>query len=119
MHEENADTTTFIVRTGKYRLKRVWFGSCNAGSTFQRVMDLALSGLNFNMSLVYLESIIVYSSSVEEYIERLDMLFERLRTANLKLKPSKCKLLRAEVNFLGPVVPGEGVSTDPEKIRAV
>jgi len=119
MHEDDADKTTFIVRTGTDRFKRVPFGICNAGSTFQRVMDLALSGLNYNMCLVYLDDIIVYSSSVEEHIEGLGLLFERLRAANLKLKPSKCSLLRAEVSFLGHVVSGDGVSTDPEKIKAV
>jgi len=71
------------------------------------------------MSLVYLDDIIVYSSSVEEHIERLGLVFERLRAANLKLKPSKCSLLRTEVNFLGHVLSGDRVSTDPEKIRAV
>jgi len=47
------------------------------------------------------------------------MLFGRLRAANLKLKPSKCSLLRTEVSFLGHVVSGDGVSTDPEEIKAV
>jgi len=46
-------------------------------------------------------------------------LFERLRYANLKLKPSKCKLLRSELSFLGHVVSSKGVGTDPEKISAV
>jgi len=52
MHDDDADKTTFIVRAGTYRFKRVPFGLCNTGSTFQRVMDLALNGLNFNMCLV-------------------------------------------------------------------
>jgi len=39
--------------------------------------------------------------------------------ADLKLKPSKCNLLRAEVCFLGHVVSGEGVATDPSKIKLV
>jgi len=119
MHEDDADKKTFIVRTGTYRFKRVPFGLCIAGSTFQRVMDLALNGLNFNMCLVYLDDIIVYSADVGEHITRLEKLFKRLRAANLKLKPSKCKLLRSELSFLGHVVSGKGVATDPEKIKAV
>jgi len=119
MDMKDADKTTFIVRTGTYRFRRVPFGLCNAGLTFQRVMDLALNGLNFNMCLVYLDDIIVYSSTVEEHQLRLRKLFDRLRIANLKLKPSKCSLLRAEVNFLGHVVSGVGVATDPSKIELV
>jgi len=37
----------------------------------------------------------------------------------LKLKPSKCNLLRAEVKILGHVVSAEGVSSDPSKIKVV
>jgi len=119
MDMKDADKTTFIVRTGTYRFGRLPFGLCNAGSTFQSVMDLALNGLNFYMCLVYLDDIIVYSTSVEEHLVRLRKLFDRLRIANLKLKPSKCHLLRAEIKFLGHEVSAEGVSTDPGKIEAV
>jgi len=82
-------------------------------------MDLALNGLNFNMCLVYLDDIIVYWSTVEEHLVRLRRLFDRLRIADLKLRPRKCSLLRAEVNFLGNVVSGKGVATDPSKIELV
>jgi len=82
-------------------------------------MDLALNSLNFYMCLVYLDDIIVYSKTVEEHLKRLRKLFDRLRIANLKLKPSKCHLLRAEVKFLGHVVSEKGVSTDSSKIEAV
>jgi len=63
MDMKDADKTLFIVRTGTYRFRRVPFGLCNAGSTFQRVMDLALNGLNFNMCLVYLDDISFLSDS--------------------------------------------------------
>jgi len=82
-------------------------------------MDLALHRLNFFMCLVYLDDIIVYSLTVEEHLIRLKKLFHRLRTANLKLKPSKCHLLRAEIKFWGHVVSAERVFTDPSKVEAV
>jgi len=96
MDMKDANKTTFIVRTGTYRFLRLPFGICNAGFTFQCVMDLALHGLNFYMCLVYLDDIRVYSTTVEEHLIRLKKLFDRLRIAKLKLKPSKCHLLRAE-----------------------
>ena len=40
------------------------------------------------------------------------------RSAGLKLKPRKCKLLCAEVNFLGHVS-RTGIGTDPRKTLAV
>ena len=117
--EADSDKTSFATRTGTYRFRRLPFGLCNSGSTFQRVMDIAMRGLNFTLCLVYLDDIIVYSPTVEEHMSRLEALFDRLRQAGLKLKPSKCELVRTTVDFLGHRVSGDGVSTAPSKIEAV
>jgi len=82
-------------------------------------MDLALNGLNFNMCLVYLDDIIFFSATVEEHLNRLKKIFDKLRATNLKLKSIKCSLIKAEVKFLGHVVSGVGVATDPTKIEVV
>ena len=47
---------------------------------------------------------------------RLENVFERFRLANLKLKPSKCKLCQAQVEYLGHIISDDGVRTDPSKI---
>ena len=52
-------------------------------------------------------------------MDRLREVFQRLRQANLKLKPKKCSLFKQSVNYLGHVISRDGVSTDPEKVRAV
>ena len=57
-------------------------------------MDLVLTGLNLDICLVYLDDIVVFSSSPEEHLGRLVQVLERLKQANLKLKPSKCKLMQ-------------------------
>ena len=119
MNSADADKTSFVTRQGTFRFKVLPFGLTNAGATFQRVMDVAMSGLNFSICLVYLDDIILFSSTVTEHLERLKCVLSSLRKANLKLKPSKCCLLHREVSFLGHVVSGHGIATDPEKIRAV
>jgi len=67
------------------------FGLCNAGATFQRLMDVIMSGLTFEICLVFF--VIGFF--------RLRMVIERLEHAGLKLKPSKCNLLQRSVEFLG------------------
>lgn len=46
-------------------------------------------------------------------------MFDRLKEANLKLSPNKCQLCQKEVLFLGHKVSEQGLSTDPNKIKAV
>ena len=60
-----------------------------------------------------------FSSSPEEHIDRLRAVLQRIRKCGLKLKISKYALLQRSVTFLGHVVSGEGVATDPEKVRLV
>jgi len=119
MSPDDADKTAFITRRGMFRFRTMPFGLCNAGATFQRLMDLLLSGLNLDICLVYLDDIIVYSTTLEQHLDRLDQVLDRLQRANLKLKPSKCSLLQTQVVFLGHVVSGAGIATDPEKIRLI
>lgn len=53
------------------------------------------------------------------HLQHLKLVLQRFREANIKLKPSKCPFAHCKVNYLGHVVLREGVSPDPEKIRAV
>jgi len=76
------------------------FGLCNSGATFQRLMDVALSGLHFHVCLVYVDDVILFSVTAEEHLERLIIVLGRLRLTGLKLKPEKCALFQKSVSFL-------------------
>jgi len=119
MDPDDADKTAFITRRGMFRFRTMPFGLCNVGTTLQRLMDLLLSGLNLEICLVYLDDIIVYSTTLDQHLDRLAQILDRLLRANLKLKPSKCSLLQTRVAYLGHVVSGSGIATDPEKIRLI
>ena len=119
LHPDDADKTAFITRRGMFRFKTMPFGLCNAVATFQRLMDLVLSGLNFEICLVYLDDIILFSTTLEQHLERLELVLQRLKAANLKLKPSKCTLLQKEVIFLGHIVSSQGLATDPAKVKLI
>jgi len=113
------DKTAFICPRGMYRYKTMPFGLCNAGATFQRLMDVVMSGLHLEVCLVYLDDIILFSSTVDEHLERLVRVLNRLRSAGLKLKPEKCSLFQKSVSFLGHIVSEHGIATDPAKTEAV
>ena len=92
---------------------------CNAPATFERLMETVLSGLHWQICLVYLDDIIVYGKSFEELINNLDQVLRRFADAVLKLKPKKCQLFKKEVEFLGHMINEFGVSTDPRKIDCI
>jgi len=95
------------------------FGLTRAPSVFQRLMDVVLCGLSYQICLGYLDDIIVFGRTFEEQLERLEEVFKRLRSANLKLKPSKCFLCQRSVEFLGHVVSEKGLTMQASKIEAI
>ena len=118
--EDDKPKTAFTTGTGGlYQFKVMPFGLCNAPATFERLMEQVLSGLSWEILLIYLDDVIVYAKTWEEELERLRRVFSRLREAKLKLNPKKCHLFKSRVNYLGHVVSREGVSTDPDKIAAI
>jgi hypothetical protein len=119
VREADRDKTAFICRGGQYRFGRMPMGLCNSGASFQRMMDVVLSGLAFDVCLAYIDDIIVYSRSLDEHIERLKAVLRRVRDAGLKIKPSKSVLVQRSVGFLGHVVSAEGVRAHPDKTRQI
>ena len=78
-------------------------------------MQKVLAGLEWKSCFVYFDDILIPSSSFEKHLQHLREVFARLKSANLRLKPKKCGLLRCDVNFLGYIVSTERVRTDPSK----
>ena len=115
----DADKTAFVTRRGMFRFQVLPFGLCNAVATFQRLMDIVLSGLNFEVCLVYIDDVILMSTTPEQHLERLEMVLERFKQVNLKLKPSKCHLMQTEIIFLGHRISKDGIATDPAKIQLI
>ena len=119
MEEEDIPKTAFTTPMGLFECNRMPFGLSNAPATFQRLMMVCLGEQNYVTCLLYLDDIIVFSANFEEHIERLGKVFSCLRRHGLKLKPSKCSLLQEEVKYLGHVVSGKGIATDPDKTAQV
>ena len=113
--QQDREKMAFCVPEGLFEFKVLPFGLNNAPATFQRLMDLLLSGLKWKTCLVYLDDVIIFAHTFEEHLHRLKGVFERFREAGVKLKPSKCLFCRSQVQFLGHVISSAGISTDPSK----
>ena len=119
MDESTMEKTAFTTHVGLYEFAVMPFGLCNAPATFQRLMETVLHGLVGKVCLVYLDDVLVLGKTIDEHLQNLESVWQRLQQAGLRLKPSKCHLLREEVEYLGYRVSANGISTDPRKVVAV
>ena len=113
------EKTAFSTPRGLFQFRVMPFGLCNAPSTFQRLMELVLAGLSWEVCLAYLDDVVVFGRTWEEHLQRLKMVLMRLKEAHLKLHPKKCQFFKKSVAFLGHVISNNGVSTEPDKINAI
>ena len=78
-----------------------------------------LNGLARDVCIVYLDDILVMGKMFTEHLDNLQKVFSRLKDDGLTLKLKKCHLMRRKVEYLGHIVSGEGVASDPSKVAAI
>ena len=113
--EKDRPKTAFCTTEGLYEFKVMPFGLCNAQATFQRLMDLVLTGLQWSHCLVYIDDVIVLGRDFEDHLQNLQAVFQRLHKAGLKLKPVKCAFFQKKVQYLRHLISPSGVMLDPMK----
>jgi hypothetical protein len=119
MDEKDAEKTSFVTRKGCFKFNVLSFGLTGSPGLFQRLMDIILSGLTWDICLVYLDDVIVFSRSLDDHMQRLEHVFKRIHDAKLKIKYEKCKFLQSEVCFLGFVINCKGIESDKRKTEAI
>lgn len=85
---------TAFVADKHYQMKRLPMGLKTSPSSFSRAMTIALSGLNYEKCIVYLDDIIVIGRNLNQHNKNLIDVFSRLRKVNMKLNPLKCNFLK-------------------------
>ena len=119
LRPEDAHKTNFLSRRGSWSFKVMPQGLVNATATFMRLMNLVLSGLQFEQCVCYLDDILIFADSLDCHLERLEEVLKRLLQAGLKIRPDKCELLQRKVRFWGYVIQESGISVDSSKTDVV
>ena len=119
MKPEDMEKTAFCTRQGNFEFRVMPMGLVNASFSFQKMMQLVLSGLQWQTCMVYLDDVIVYSKSFQKHIANLRSVFDRFRAEGLCLKPKKCHFCKPEVLYLGHVVGKDGIKPNPDKIEVI
>ena len=68
---------------------------------------------------VFLDDILIYSKNEKEHEDHLRIVLSCLRKHQLYGKLSKCSFFQEKIHYLGYIILGEGISIDPEKVKAI
>ena len=63
----------------------------NAPATFQRMLDILLSGYRWKSCLIYLDDIIIFSKDYDTHLKDVDVILRALQQERLSLNLNKCK----------------------------
>ena len=119
VREEDILKSAFRTRYDHYEFVVMSFGLTNAPAVFMDLMNRVFREYLDRFVIVFIDDILIYSSSREEHEDHLRLALQRLREKQLYAKFSKCDFWQRQVGFLGHVVSGEGISVDPEKVKAM
>jgi len=117
--EEDKPNTTFTCHCGTYQCTRLPFGLCNSPATFQRAIDMILSGVKWQNVLVYLEDLIIFSSDAESHLSHLGTVLTLLGKHGVALKAQKCHLFSSKVEYLGHVVRPGLLSVNEKNLKDI
>lgn len=81
IHASGKDKTTFTFQSGTYQFKRMPFGQINAPNTFQRTLDILISGLRRNKCLVNIDDVIILNKSFEEHLKQIHYILKVVQDA--------------------------------------
>ena len=81
---------------------RMPFCLMNAGTTFQRAMDIAFVGDKY--VIIYMDDVTIFSGSNDEHLEHLQKAFEKCKNFGLSLNPNKFVFSLEEGKLLGHTV---------------
>ena len=93
LDEDARKKSAFTTYNGLFEFVRMPFGLCNAPATFQRLMQMVLSGLEYQSVFIYLDDVLIASKMFQEHLYHTREVFSRFRSAYLHLKPKKCDIL--------------------------
>ena len=119
MREEDIEKKAFRTHEGHYKFLVMPIGFTNAPSTFQSLMNDVFKPFLWKFMLVFFDDILLYSRDMTIHVLHLKSVLQVLFYHKLFAKRSKCTFACSEVEYLGHVISGNGVKTNPKKTVAM
>ena len=102
---------------GQYEWLTTSMGLRGAVSSFQRMVEASMKGLN--QVIIYLDDLLPHSRTHEQHRHILQQVFDRLRITGLKANLKNCHFGSKEVAYLGFQLTPQGILPGRDKLGAV
>ena len=106
-----------VTPDGLYQYKVMPFGMKNSPATFQRLINMIITGLD--NCKAYIDAAIIYSEEWDQQLKTIREFFERLSKAKLTIDLAKSDFCHATLTFLGHVVGQGQVKPVEAKVKAI
>jgi hypothetical protein len=118
-HESPRNLVAINTHLELYRYTRLPFGSASSPAIFKECtcMDKILEGIN-GIGCI-LDDLIITGKNDEEHLQNLQSVLKRLSEYGIRLKESKCSLMKSEVEYFAFIVSKDGIQPSPQKVKAM
>lgn len=119
--EESSKPYTAFTVPGRplYQFVVMPFGLCNAAQRLCRLMDRVIPQRLKSNVFIYLDDLLIIASDFESHLRTLEEVANCLKEAGLTIGLKKSMFCFKELPYLGYIVGGGMLKTDPEKVKAI
>jgi len=119
MVPEDIPKTLFATPDGTMISQLMQIGDCNAGATYQSLMNHIFSSYIGSFMDIYLDNIVIYLDSAEEHVKHVKIVIDTLQDNHFYLGEHKLQFFKDELAILGHIVDNGGIHLDPHKVDRV
>jgi hypothetical protein len=109
----------FWTKYGHFKYNIMPFDFVNALAIFQHLMNDIFREFLDDFVVCYLDDILIFSNNEKDQEKNVRMVLQKLCDNGLYAKLEKCVFHQPQVEFLGYIISGEGLSMDPKKIQTI
>ena len=117
MNHSDIEKTAFSTPSGLFQFLRMQFELVNAGASYCRMMRKLLYDVDGADN--YVDDIIIHTNTWAKHVLVLGKVFHKLSEAGITVKPSKCYLRYATINFVGHRMGKGEIRTQSDKVDKV
>lgn len=119
VHPEDQKKIVFTTPWGTFMYSKMPFGMMNAGSMFQRAMDISFSEEKDKFVVIYLDNITMFSRFHEKHLQHLERVFLKCMKFGISLNPKKSHFSLEEGKLLGQIISKDEISIDPSRVEDI